>query len=183
MSNKKLFITLAAVAITFLTCTIAKMYGPFTGKVVDAATGEPIQEAVVLIAFYTKSATVGGWSWSFADAIETLTDGNGDFYLPQKLVYSIRALAFWDKECVISIFKPGYGAFPNHPKVFSIPKLRKSIIIPENEYISFYLPKLTTSKERKENILYIEMPGGITNDKMTLLLRMKKEERRYLFGS
>ena len=182
MLNKKLFWALLALAITLVSFTICHMYGPFMGKVVDAEIGEPIKGTVVLIAFYTKAYTVGGWSWSFADAAETLTDGNGEFLLPQKFVYSFRALSIWDKDCQISIFKPGFGAYPNHPLAISVPKLQKSMFIPEDEYIIFHLPKLVTREEREENLLNISIPGGTTNDKMTLLLKLQHEEHKYVFG-
>ena len=182
MSNKKLFMTIAALAITFLSCTIAEMYGPFMGKVVDAKTGEPINGAVVLIAFYTKAYTLGGWSGSFADTAETLTDGNGEFRLPTKFVFSFRFLAVWDEKSHISIFKPGYGAYPLHPKTFCLPKLPNSMIIPENYYITFYLPQLPTTDERRENLSNIRMPVGATDDKMMKLTEMENEEYKYLYG-
>ncbi len=152
------------------------------GKVVDAETGEPIKGAVVLIAFYTKAYTVGGWSGSFADTAETLTDSNGEFRLPTKFVFSFRSLAVWDKKSRISIFKPGYGAYPLHPKTFRVPNLPNSLIIPENNHITFYLPKLLTLDERKENLSCIRMPVGATDDKMMKLLEMENEEYKYLYG-
>lgn len=158
-------------------CTITHNFGPFSGKVVDAETGEPIEGAVVLIGFSTKSGSPGGWSWKFADAIEIMTDANGDFHLPPKRVSLFRVNAIWDKDCKISIFKPGYAAYPGHPKTFSSWKEKRSRIIPQDEYITYYLPRLRSLEKRKDNLLNVEKPGGIPNKKMPNLRRLRSEER------
>jgi hypothetical protein len=55
--------------------------GPYEGKVVDADTGEPIEGAVVLGVWYRIHPNVAGWNSEFYDAVETLTDKNGEFYI------------------------------------------------------------------------------------------------------
>ena len=182
MLRKKLFWALLALAIAFASCTICHTYGPFMGKVVDAKTGLPIKGAVVLIGFHTMAITPGGWSWSFADAIETTTDDKGEFRIPPKFVNSFRIFAVWDDDCKLSIFKPGFGAFPEHPQTFCEPNLNRARIIPENEYVTYYLPKLHTLEEREKNLMKISVPGGITTDKMQRLRKMEREEYKYVFG-
>jgi hypothetical protein len=172
-----ILILLAALLMVFGGCTISHEFGPYSGKVVDAQTGEPIEGAVVLIGFYTKSFSVGGPVYRFADAFEVLSDAKGEFRFPPKRVTLFRAMSIWDKECSISIFKPGYGAYPRHKKTFSTPKLIQSRIIPEDEHIIFNLPKLLTLEERKENRYLIQTPAGITIGKMPNMRRLQSEER------
>jgi hypothetical protein len=158
-------------------CTITHEFGPFMGKVVDAETGDPIAGAAVLIGFYTKGDSVGGWVYRFADAVETLTDDKGEFHFSPKRLTLFRTMSIWDKRCRISIFKPGYGAYPNNSETFSVPILTPSRFIPENERITFHLPRLLTLEERMENLYNIENPAGITNDKMPNLQKLESEER------
>ena len=158
-------------------CTFSRVYGPFFGKVVDAETGEPIEGAVVLIGIYTKSSSVGGWVWSFADAMETLTDSEGKFFIPSKRVNKFRGMSFWDRNCKITIFLPGYGAYPDHPEAYSSWKYKRSRYIPEKKQVSYYLPKLSTIEERKKNLSNILYPIGTPNEKMTNFRRLESEER------
>lgn len=177
MRNAAISIILMVFMMEMGGCTITHKFGPFLGKVVDAETGEPIGGAVILIGFNTKGGTFGGTVWQFADAVEVLTDAKGEFRLPSKRVTLFRAMSSWDNECSVSIFKPGYGAYPRHSKTFCVPNLERSWFIPENEYITFFLPKLLTIEERRENLFNIETPGGITIDKMPNLRKLEDEER------
>ena len=177
MQKRIYLIALVAFSMSFFGCTITHRYGPFMGQVVDADNGKPIEGTAVLIGFYTKSGTVGGWSWRFADAIETLTDDEGKFHLPPKRINLFRTNSLWDKESCISIFKPGYAAYPGNPRAFSSWEMKHSRIIPENEYIIYYLPKLVTLEQRKENLGDIEYPAGITNEKMPNSRRLESQER------
>jgi hypothetical protein len=100
-------------------CTITHEFGPFMGKVVDAETGEPIEGAVILIVFSIESSSLGGSVNSFADAIETLTDAQGEFKFTPKRINFFKMNASWDDDCQVSIFKPGYGAYPGHRQAYS----------------------------------------------------------------
>ena len=183
MRDKAVLVLLVALVMVMVTsgCTITHQFGPFSGTVVEAETGEPIEGAVVLIGFYTKGNSVGGWVYRFADAVEALTDAKGEFHFPPKRVTLYRSMSIWDKRCRISIFKPGYGAYPNNSKTFSVPNLEQSRFIPENERITFHLHKLLTLAKRKENHYKIETPGGITNDKMPNLRKLIDKDSETIF--
>jgi hypothetical protein len=172
------FILVAIIFLSVLTvgCTITHNFGPFMGKVVDAKTGEPIEGAVVLIGFYTKSGSVGGWVGKFADAIETLTDAKGEFHFSSKRIYLLRSNAIWDDRYQITIFKPGYGAYPGNLQAYSSWKKKQSYFIPENKYITYYLPKLNTLEERTKNHYKIITPAGITENKMQNLRKLIDED-------
>jgi hypothetical protein len=114
-------------------CTITHEFGPFMGKVVDAESGEPVKGAVVLIVFSIESSSLGGSVNSFADAIETLTDAQGEFKFTPKRINFFKMNASWDDDCQVSIFKPGYGAYPGHQQAYSSWKKKQSRLIPEDE--------------------------------------------------
>ena len=177
MRDKAVLVLLLALVMVTSGCTITHKFGPFSGKVVEAESGKPIEGAVVLIAFYTEGFSVGGAVYRFADAVETLTDARGEFHFPPKRVTLYRSMSIWDNECNISIFKPGYGAYPNNPKTFSDAEYKRSHIIAENEHTTFHLPKLLTLEERKENLLNIEKHAGTPNVKIPGLLKLESEER------
>ncbi|BBO72164.1 hypothetical protein DSCA_60940 [Desulfosarcina alkanivorans] len=177
MRNKSI---LVAIAILMMSgCALPRTFGPYSGKVVDAENNEPIEEAVVAVWYYTKSSSMGGTVGRFADAIETTTNANGEFSIPTHSVYLFKILEWWDDKNSVSIFKPGYAAYPGNFKAYSSLKKEQSYSIPENEYIMVYLPKLMTVKERKDNLYDIEIPGGvdILNDEIPNLRRLESEER------
>jgi hypothetical protein len=162
-------------------CTITHEFGPFAGKVVDAESGRPIEGAAVLIVFSVETGTLGGTVYSFADAVETLTDAKGEFRFPPKRVYLVKGMSNWSDDHQISIFKPGFGAYPGHDRAFSSWEKKHARIIPENEFITYYLPKLKTLEEIKENHNKIEIPGSINNDKMPNLRRLIDEDSDMIF--
>src|SRR3989338_11661307 len=83
----------------------------FKGKVIDAATKEPIEGAVVVVV-YSKTAIGIAESYSVTINVrETLTDKNGEFYIPSYTTI-IQPLS-WEEWASFIIFKPGYGSFPN----------------------------------------------------------------------
>jgi hypothetical protein len=179
MRNKLVLLAIMALILVVEGCTITHKLGPFYGKVVDAETGEPIEGAVVVVWCYTKGYSMGGTVGRFADAIETLTDVNGEFRISSHRINLFRMMATWDNKNRISIFKPSYGAYPGNSKAYSSLKKERSYSIPEDEHILVYLPKLTTIEERKENLFNIEQPSGIdcSIDKIPNLRRLESKER------
>ena len=182
MRNISILITIMTLVLVVEGCTITHKFGPFYGKVVDAETGEPIEGAAVVVWFSTKSPSMGGTVWKIADAVEALTDAKGEFRIPPHRINLFKAMASWDDECQVSIFKPGYAVYPGNSKSYSsyfVEKGRQSFSIPEDDYIIVHLPKLTSIKERKENLYDIRGPSGIdfNTDKIKNLRRLKSEER------
>jgi hypothetical protein len=148
----------ALIAIVALVLVVARgitqKYGPYYGKVVDAETGEPIEKAVVAVWFSTETGTFGGSVYHVEDAVETLTDANGEFRIPARRLYQYKIFSSWDDRCVVSIYKPGYGAYPGNLKSFASIKENKSYFIIEKEYAIYYLPKLLTIEERRKDSMY-----------------------------
>jgi hypothetical protein len=147
----------------------------FEGKVIDADTKEPIEGAAVLAVYFGSTTSVAGSNYFSVDAQETLTDAAGGFKIASKVVQSEKASG--KLRANITIFKPGYGVFPNHRRSEAVGE-NKSWPPPE-KYIVYELPKLKTMEERKANMSfdhYLEIPY----EKRKLFLGLINEERKYL---
>lgn len=155
-------------------CTITHKFGPYYGKTVDAETGEPIEGAVVLAAFYTSLYTPAGYISKFVDAIETVTNANGEFNIPAHRAWVFRTPHGWDPNADCVIFKPGYGNFPGHKDVR--PKFTPAFSLPQNEYVVMSLPRIKTRDEANANLR--DLPTiNLPRDKMPKLLKMIENER------
>ncbi len=140
---------------------------PFLGKVIDADTKEPIAGAVVLAVYRSEVPSIAGPMSSFTDAQETLTDENGEFKIPKLKRWFVADRGY--PRGKLTIFKPGYGAFPDHRRSRA-PGVNRTWP-PPNKYIVFELPKLKTIKERKDNVIYMRSYG------FPLYLRKINKER------
>jgi len=130
-------------------CALTNKFGPYSGKVINAETKEPIEGAAVLAVFFTEEYGPAGAIIRFADAIETVTDKNGEFIIPAHRVTAFRPLQGWDKFGYFTIFKPGYGCYPRHSEVK--PMFVPNGSLPSNEHVVVELPKLKTKQERIES--------------------------------
>lgn len=130
-------------------CAITKEFGPYSGKVIDAETKEPIERAAVLVVFYTESYGPGGAIIHYADALETITDKNGEFEFPSHRVTLFRPLQGWLNHGHFTIFKPGYGHYPDSEGVS--PMFVPNGTLPEDKPVTIELPKLMTKEKRETN--------------------------------
>jgi hypothetical protein len=147
----KFLLCLIAAGILVSGCAITHTYGPYKGKVVDKETNEPIEGAVVFIKFSTDfQLSPGGPVSHFVDAVEVMTDQNGEFEIPRQRINTFRIFHVWDKYAPVIIFKPGYGAYPRHSG--TEPHFGMAGGIPVNEYVTIKLPKLKTREERAKNV-------------------------------
>jgi hypothetical protein len=138
-------------------CTITHEYGPYFGKVIDSETKEPIEGAVVLVVFYTEEYGPAGAITRYADAVETITDKNGEFKVSDYRVSVFRPLQGWDLHPQFRIFKPGYGCFPEHKYAtwqLNVKEEDTSVptwSLPPQIYVTVELPRLKTRKESIES--------------------------------
>lgn len=173
-------ITIVAFAVLVSGCTISHEFGPYKGKVVDAETAKPIEGAVVFMRFFTEGQlSPGGPVYKFADAIEVLTDANGDFFISPHRISLFRVPHLWSRHGLVTIFKPGYGAYPSHPQ--SAPFFDAGSL-PENEYVTVKLPKLKTREERIDNLGYAHAFSASEMElkQYKLLLRLYNIENKKL---
>lgn len=160
----------------------------FRGRVIDAETKQPIEEAVVVV-LYNKweFGGPGGGNTITMDAKETLTDKNGEFYFPS---YSTM-IGPLSRERVAEFiyFKPGYKSV-THVEGLKIPSevyftVEKDMIGKEAEI------KFTDSRERKityKGILGIVelkrgehdplIPTDYRSNKLPLLFKALNIDRR-----
>lgn len=116
----------------------------YSGKVVDAETGEPLKGAVIAVIWHKKAILSMNGGWSFHNAKETLTDAEGRFSLDASEGINWNPLTIVQLPAVI-IFQPGYGPLsPSTPRgyrdiVEMIEALEKGALIK--------LPKLSTKDE------------------------------------
>ncbi len=152
------------------------IYGPYKGKVVDLETGAPIEGAAVFIEF----STVGIYSSSaYGGATETITDENGEFSIFWRPVLSLRPVAKWKPNGYVTIFKPGYGAYPGHAD--SKPLFIPNGSISEKKYVTINLPKLWSIEERKKNLRNISISGDVPERKYQKLSKLEEEENRFVW--
>ena len=88
--------------------------GPYRGRVVDAQTGRPIPDAVVVILWQRLDDQIDGVR-RLVTAQETFTDSKGEFVHEVRLVEAKlppRTLA-----PRLMIFRPGYTPIPDRPQV------------------------------------------------------------------
>ena len=99
-----------------------------------------------------------------------MTGPDGQFKIPSK---AGRSYDYHGKlECNLIIFKPGYGAFPEH-KLSQAVGENKSWPTPE-KYIVYEIPKLKTKEERRSNL---PSRPEIPYEKMKLFVGLISEER------
>jgi hypothetical protein len=128
-------------------CAGSREYGPYSGIVIDKETNDPIPGAVIFVRFFTKTGHFAGTTSYFADAVEVLTNSQGEFTIPAQRLKSTELGHFWAEAGDVMIFKPGYGCYPGNPKSEAIPPT-----FPDKSYVVVKLPKLKTREERKENL-------------------------------
>lgn len=163
---------------TLAGCAVTHKYGPYIGEVVDGQTGKPIEGAAVHIQFVTVSPTPGGGSSKYAGAIECLTDKNGTFNLSYR-AKTFRMFSLWNTQPNITVFKPGYGAFPVYKGTSITPKPERCCI-EEGLFGTIRLPKLKTDKDRKRNLGKMLVNYSAPYKDIKNILNLKNQERIHL---
>jgi hypothetical protein len=156
-------------------CTHSSTYGPYYGKIIDRETKEPIGGAAVLVVFYTNQPGPAGSIGRYADAIETLTDKNGEFRLPEHRVTSEKFSYLLENYGYFTIFSPGYGCYPIHKDVQPI--FVPNGTLPANQYVTLELPKLMTKEERIENTRCMMLSSEVPSKKCKKLIDLINQER------
>jgi hypothetical protein len=138
--------------------------GPYSGRIIDADTGKPIEKAVVLGVWYREIITPGGATHNFYDAKETVTDKNGDFTIAGQGLLVLTNVEPMD----IVIFKAGYEHMAG-----SWISLKKDIILSKKinwEGSKAIIPLKKWILEERRNRFgsyYVNIP----NEKQKLLLK------------
>lgn len=158
-------------------CTVTHKYGPYYGKVIDTETKEPIEGAVVLVVFHTEEWGPAGSITRFADALETVTDKNGEFKIPAHRVTTFRPLQGWDRYGYFTIFKPEYGCYPwSYPWNKDVkPMFVPGGTLPADQFVTIELPRLKAKEDRLRNQSCF--PVSVPDEKMKKLIELNNIER------
>ena len=161
--------------------------GPWKGTVIDAETKEPIEGAVVL-AVWEKiyPGPAGNYSYFF-DAVETLTDREGKFFIKEfKAINVLPILRSLDGPW-FTIFKPGHTAFGNNyeyfHRYFPNSPLKVDRITLAEVFKKGVTVELLRLKTREERLMSLSGPGpvgGVPDNKMPTLMKLINLERKEL---
>ena len=175
----------------------------FKGKVIDADTKEPIEGAVVVVAYQKSTYDLVDWksNISVIEVKETLTDKSGLFHIPSYTTL-LQPMSTGSYATFI-IYKPGYGNYPKSPviphgifaddveKFFSketgstgkldmFVKDEKGFKYIMSEFI-FGIVELSKSKSKEDSVNTMPSPvSNIENKKQQLFIQLLNEERKSL---
>lgn len=111
--------------------------GPYTGKVVDEETNQPIEgSAIVALWYIQRYGGAGGPVAKLLEAKEAVTNKNGEFTIPSMIGFHWWPFSTLDEPNVI-VFKPGYRTY-------------KDYNYQPHERVVIQLPKATTKKQRMD---------------------------------
>jgi len=125
--------------------SMARIDGPYKGRVVDAETERPIAGAVVHGTWY--KVALGGAS-TYYDSYEVFTDSNGEFKIPGKGLLLLSEI----DELLITIFKAGYEEIgPGTWGGLRALSMRKTVIWNGN-FVTLKLAKLNMEQRRQRGV-------------------------------
>jgi hypothetical protein len=146
--------------------------GPFSGKVIDADTKEPIEEAVVIVYWRQRHPFSGS---TFIDAQETLTDKNGVFRLS-----GIRIFNPWKKLTTLAalgVYKSGYDSVKAAAwKKWENATRFRNVTIVEKEMV-ILLKKMT--QEEREKKLPDDPAISVPPPKRTFLTKEREKDFKF----
>lgn len=139
--------------------------GPYEGRVIDVDTGEPIEGVVVLGVWYKQYPGPGGAVSEYYDAMETVTDKNGEFKIDGLGLLVMSNVIPMD----VLIFKAGYTYYG-----MMTWKELKGLYKTEDDKAIIRLKKLTMEERKKVGI---PSRPNIPEEKMKLLTKEINKER------
>lgn len=175
-------ILLSIVAVTVLIAVYFHVPVTYSGKIIDADTGEPLEGAVVVAKWNEETATIAGGATRLKDAKEILTDKSGEWQIigPRGMAENIFSAIFsfatgthFTRPPTFIVFKPGYCSVP---KGFGIDSCRERMNKPHGvkhlgsgEIIS--LPRLLNRADRRINLMIgpINLGDGIMRKQRELI--------------
>lgn len=150
--------------------------GPYRGKVLDAETKAPLVGAVVLAIWYREAAVFGGHgpAEDYHDALEVLTDAQGEFTVPAKRHFTLIGKILEPK---FTVYYPGHAPWPSQ---HAEPHGKEVIAARERRYFLFELPKLRTRDERFQHATIPAYAIGVPDTKVPHLIRLVNRELKAL---
>lgn len=146
----------------------------YRGKVIDAETKEPLVGAVVLAIWYREAPGLGGHgpAVDYHDALEALTDAQGEFTVPAKTHLTTIGKI---REPEFVIYYPGYGYYSG----FQVHPIGKEITAAYEQ--KFFHVELRQLKIREERMKVRDITASSISDvpdaKMPHLVDLVNKER------
>ena len=155
--NKLLVYSLISVWIALFPATNGSLFGylywdgPYYGRVLEARTGKPIEGASVCAVWtFDYIYIIAASSFKFGNAVETVTDSEGKFYIPW--TWSISSWPLTRQNAIdLWVFKPGYDSYPPRIDYNTWEKDYKSI--EGIDWKSYFATSLIACKKNNENIV------------------------------
>lgn len=149
--------------------------GPYQGKVIDAETKQPLVGAAVVAVWNWEGFGLGHPTEGFYDALEVVTDANGEFTIPQQ-TFLPRSGFIWIQQPYFTIYYPGYGPLPGH----QVQPKGETLASAFREYTIVELGRLKTRQEREKHASRSVVAGAPPDEKMPNLIRLINQELRAL---
>jgi len=125
--------------------SMARIDGPYKGRVVDAETERPIAGAVV---HGTWSKVALGGASTYYDSYEILSDKNGEFKIPGKGVLLLSEI----DEMGITVFKAGYEQVGPRTWAGLRRGAMRETVIWNGNYVTFRLARLSMEQRRQRGV-------------------------------
>lgn len=171
---------LLAVSVVFILVTPVAAFGPWSGRVINVDTKEPVENAVVLAVWWRVDPQLGDDAKYFHKAVEILTTKTGYFEVPPYTPDSSNSIVKTEGP-VLEIFKPGYtrvsisGEYlqPNFSKEKKASWEGSEVNINDG-HIS--LTRLNSNEERRRQLYLPVIPGS----RMPRYLNLYNQESEFL---
>ena len=188
--NITIFIIVGAVIVSFpIACLSGSLFyfwyretrtGSFSGRVIDAVTGEPLEGAVVSYNWLFGGVFDESWAASY----ETVTDKEGKYFIPnQRVKRDTIFRGSLEPESVL-IYKNNYSVYtlwreygkPTVGRSFGYPR-KNQLYSRKNNLVILYSWKKDESHERHFDFI-IRSPGYGGGKHLLLKKELQEEEKR-----
>lgn len=160
-------IVLLTFSLCIIGCAPLRYDGPYSGRVIDADTKQPIEGAVVHGNWSKVYPNPTGSNSEYYDSTEVLTDKNGNFKISGQ---GLLLFSFIDKMS-LTIFKSGYGSFQNSWEGLKSKYLQHKVNW-ENDNLTIMLRHLSLEERKKRSI---SMPSAPNNKRKLFIREYNKE--------
>lgn len=168
--NKFLPLTILSIILSLLmSCwsyALVRYDGPYEGRIIDAEARQPIEGVVVLGVWYTETPSAAGALTKYHNAMETVTDKNGEFTIKGLGLLVMSNVLPMD----VLIFKAGY----THYGMMTWKELKKAVKTEDNRLI-IRLKKLTMEERKKQRTP--DYPSKAPQEKIMLMLQEINKDR------
>lgn len=159
--------------------------GPWQAQLIDAELRQPVPGVVVVAAWWKGTASIGGWSRTYHDSIETVTDGDGRFRIPAHAFRTAGPTTrFFGPEFLF--FKGGYGrpVWPGYSGLSRADQKRLDTFdaLLQERGIVLEMPRLATHELRRGWVSRVRVEFTTVPLERTPLLRQALLDERRALG-